>query len=44
MQQELLRYRASLVRVQTGIKKRVHTILAKNNISYDFTIFSGKRA
>ena len=32
LNRELLRYRASLVKVQTGIKNKVHNILAKNNI------------
>jgi len=31
MQRELLRYRAGLVKIQTGVKNRVHAILAKNN-------------
>lgn len=43
MQRELLRYRASLVRIQTGIKNRIHTILAKNNISHEFSDLFGKK-
>lgn len=43
MQRELLRYRASLVRIQTGIKNRVHVILAKNNISHNFSDLFGKQ-
>ena len=43
MQRELLRYRASLVRVQTGIKNRIHAILAKRNITHDFTDLFGKQ-
>lgn len=43
MQRELLRYRASLVRIQTGIKNRVHAILAKNNITHDFSDLFGKQ-
>jgi len=37
MQRELIRYRASLVKMQTGIKNRVHAVLAKNNITHSFT-------
>ena len=43
MQRELLRYRASLVRIQTGIKNKVHAILAKNNITHDFSDLFGKQ-
>lgn len=43
MQWELLRYRASLVRIQTGLKNRVHAILAKNNIANDFSDLFGKQ-
>lgn len=43
MQREILRYRASLVRIQTGIKNRVHAILAKNNITHDFSDLFGKQ-
>ena len=43
MQRELLRYRASLVRIQTGIKNRIHAILAKNNITHDFSDLFGKQ-
>ena len=43
MQRELLRYRASLVRVQTGTKNRIHAILAKNNITHDFSDLFGKQ-
>jgi len=42
MNRELLRYRASLVKVQTGIKNKIHTILAKNNISHEYTDLFGK--
>jgi transposase len=38
----LLRYRASLVKIQTRIKNKIHTILAKNNLSHDFTDLFGK--
>ncbi len=43
MLRELLRYRASLVRIQTGIKNRIHVILAKNNIQHEFTDLFGKQ-
>jgi transposase len=43
MQREPLRYRASLVRIQTGTKNKVHAILAKNNITHDFGDLSGSR-
>jgi len=43
MLRQLLRYRASLVRIQTGIKNRIHAILAKNNISHDFSDLFGKQ-
>jgi transposase len=43
MQRELLRYRASLIRNQTGIKNKVHAILAKNNITHDFSDLFGKQ-
>jgi transposase len=42
LNRELLRYRASLVKVQTGIKNKVHTILAKNNISHGYSDLFGK--
>ena len=43
MQRELLRYWASLVKIQTGIKNRVHVILAKNNITHSFSDLFGKQ-
>lgn len=43
MNREMLRYRASLVRIKTGIKNRIHTILAKNNIHHDFTDLFGRK-
>jgi len=43
MHRELLRYRASLVKVQTGTKNRVHSILAKNNITHTFSDLFGKQ-
>ena len=42
LNRELLRYRASLVRVQTGIKNKIHTVLAKNNISHGYSNLFGK--
>jgi transposase len=43
MLRQLLRYRASLVRIQTGTKNRIHAILAKNNIFHDFSDLFGKQ-
>jgi transposase len=43
LQREPLCCRASLVRVQIGIKNRIHTILAKNNINHDFSDLFGKQ-
>ena len=42
LNRELLRYRASLVKIQSRIKNKMHTILAKNNISHDYTDLFGK--
>jgi len=42
LNRELLRYRASLVKIQTRVKNQIHTILAKNNISHDYTDLFGK--
>ncbi len=42
LNRELLRYRASLVKVQTGVKNKIHTILAKNNISHGYSDLFGK--
>lgn len=42
LQRELLRYRTSLVRIQTGIKNRIHSILSKSNISHKFSDLFGK--
>lgn len=36
-QRELLRYYMGLVSIRTGVKNRVHTILAKNNVKHDFS-------
>jgi transposase len=42
LNRELLRYRASLVRVQTRIKNNIHAILAKNNVSHSYSDLFGK--
>jgi len=42
LNRELLRYRASLVKIQTGIKNKIHTILAKNNVSHKYSDLFGK--
>jgi len=42
LNRELLRYRASLVKIQTGIKNKIHTILAKNNIGHGYSDLFGK--
>jgi len=42
LNRELLRYRASLVKIQSGTKNKMHTILAKNNVSHDYTDLFGK--
>jgi len=39
---ELLRYRASLVTLQTRVKNKIHNILAKNNISQEYSDLFGK--
>jgi len=39
---ELLRYRASLVKIQTRIKNKIHSMLAKLNISNPYTDLFGK--
>lgn len=39
---DLLRYRASLVKIQTGIKNRIHSLLIRNNIQHEFTDLFGK--
>jgi len=42
LNRELLRYRASLVKIQTRVKNKIHTILAKNNVSHDYSDLFGK--
>ena len=43
LNRELLRYRASLVKIQTGVKNKIHTILAKNNVSHGYSDLFGKQ-
>ena len=43
LNRELLRYRASLVKIQTRVKNKIHTILAKNNVSHSYTDLFGKQ-
>lgn len=43
MQRELLRYHASLVKIRTGGKNRIHAMLAKNNIAHSFSDLFGKQ-
>ena len=42
LNKELLRYRASLVKIQTAVKNKIHTILAKNNVSQGYSDLFGK--
>jgi transposase len=43
LNRELLRYRASLVKIQTGVKNKIHTVLAKNNVSHEYSDLFGKQ-
>ena len=43
MERESLRYRASLVKIQTRVKNRNHAILAKNNISHSYSDLFGNQ-
>ena len=43
MQREILRYRVSLMRLQTRVKNRIHVILANRNITHGFTHLFGKQ-
>jgi transposase len=43
LNRELLRYRASLVKIQSVTKNKIHTILAKNNIHHEYTDLFGKK-
>ena len=40
---EILRYRASLVRLRTQIKNKIHAILLKNGITHQFSDLFGKQ-
>jgi transposase len=40
---ELLRYRASMVRIRTKVKNKIHAILIKNGINSPFSDLFGKR-
>ena len=42
LNRELLRYWASLVKIQTGVKNKMHMVLAKNNVSHDYSDLFGK--
>lgn len=42
LQRELLRHRASLVRLQTILKNKCHSILSKLNVQHDFSDLFGK--
>lgn len=41
---EVLRYRASLVSIRTGLKNRVHAILSKNGIYFPYSDIFSKKA
>ena len=43
LNRELLRYRVSLVKIQTRVKNKIHTILAKNNVIHSYTDLFGKQ-
>ena len=42
LNRELLRYRASLVKIQTKIKNKIHMVLAKNNVNNEYSDLFGK--
>jgi transposase len=42
LHRKLLRYRASLVTLQTRVKNKIHNILAKNNVSQEYSDLFGK--
>ena len=42
LSRELLRYRASLVKIQTRIKNKIHMVLAKNNVNNEYSDLFGK--
>jgi transposase len=43
LNRELLRYRASLVRIQSSVKNKIHTVLAKNKVSHDYSDLFGNK-
>jgi transposase len=42
LHRELLRYRASLVNIQTRVKNKIHMVLAKNNVNNEYSDLFGK--
>ena len=42
LNREFLRYRASLVKIQSGVKNKIHTVLAKNNVSHGYSDLFGR--
>ena len=42
LSRELLRYRASLVNIQTRVKNKIHMVLAKNNLNNEYSDLFGK--
>ena len=42
LSRELLRYRASLVKIQTRIKNKIHMVLARNNVNNEYSDLFGK--
>ncbi len=42
LSRELLRYRASLVNIQTRVKNKIHMVLAKNNVNNEYSDLFGK--
>ena len=42
LSRELLRYRASLVNIQTRVKNKIHMVLAKNNVDNEYSDLFGK--
>jgi transposase len=42
LSRELLRYRASLVKIQTRVKNKIHMVLAKNNVNNEYSDLFGK--
>ena len=42
LSRELMRYRASLVKIQTRVKNKIHMVIAKNNVNYEYSDLFGK--